>query len=78
MRTASFGLGRQRLDMCIRGGNLGRDEEWARANEQWMPGLQAGISEDALIPFAIVGTLRLRLMEANVRNFGGRRRGRYG
>lgn len=69
MRTASFGLGNQRLDMCVRGGDLGRDAQWAENNKQWEGGLQMGVSEDALVAFAVISALRLRLLETGIREF---------
>jgi len=70
MRTASSGLGSQRLDMCIREGDLGRDDQWAELNDQWPAQMQTRISEDTLIPFAIVSAIRLRLRETRLGHYG--------
>jgi hypothetical protein len=61
MRTASFGHGRQRLDMCVK-------EELGSLKSDGTP--SAGYVEDELfVPFAIITAHRLRLYEQRARSF---------
>lgn len=58
MRTASFGHGRQRLDMCIQEGEVdGLDGR-----------MVSGINEDLLVPFAIIQAYRLRYGQTGLRD----------
>lgn len=61
MRTASFGHGRQRLDMCVREGPI----------QPTKPGYEhrEGMADELLVPMAIIATLRLRLWETGRRAF---------
>ena len=61
MRTTSFGHGRQRLDMCVRQGNI--DGLGSAMTQQHVP-------EDLLVPFAIIAVTRLRVWETAMRGFG--------
>jgi hypothetical protein len=55
MRTASFGHGRQRLDMCIQ-------EEFGEDDGKLV---SAGVFEDMFVPFAIMAASRRRAYETN-------------
>jgi hypothetical protein len=58
MRTASFGHGRQRLDMCMQ-------EELVRDSGRFF---EAGVYEDMFVPFAIMAAYRKRAYEAESRS----------
>ncbi|PVH76838.1 hypothetical protein DL98DRAFT_591848 [Cadophora sp. DSE1049] len=60
MRTASFGHGRQRLDMCIRPAEYDATHNWAEVTEQ---------VAKQLVPFAIIAAHRQRAFESNHRGF---------
>ena len=53
MRTASFGHGRQRLDMCIK-----EDTDFKKDIE-----VSKGVSEEFWVPFAIMVAYRERMYE---------------
>jgi hypothetical protein len=54
MRTASFGHGRQRTDMCIREGSF---------PGEWTQNVESGVSHYLMVPFAVIASARLRLAE---------------
>ncbi|PQE09442.1 hypothetical protein CJF31_00011703 [Rutstroemia sp. NJR-2017a BVV2] len=55
MRTASFGHGRQRIDMCIREGPF---------PGEWTQNVESGVSDYLIVPFAVIAATRVRLAEA--------------
>ncbi|KAB8291786.1 hypothetical protein EYC80_006581 [Monilinia laxa] len=55
MRTASFGLGRQRLDMCVRENNF-RTFEFEEDKYK-------GVSDISFVPLAIIASYRMRFSE---------------
>jgi len=59
MRTASFGHGRQGLDMCMQ-------EELIEDSGSF---LEAGVYEDMFVPFAIMAAYRKRAYETGSRSF---------
>jgi hypothetical protein len=54
MRTASFGHGRQRTDMCIREGPF---------PGEWTQNVDSGVSDYLIVPFAVIAATRVRLAE---------------
>ncbi|KAM3082204.1 hypothetical protein ACMFMG_004653 [Clarireedia jacksonii] len=54
MRTASFGHGMQRTDMCIREGSF---------PGEWTQNVESGVSDYLMVPFAVIAATRLRLAE---------------
>lgn len=61
MRSASFGHGRKRLDMCLREGPI-------------LPQIRAytdknAVADELLVPFGIISALRLRVWESAKRKF---------
>lgn len=60
MRTASFGHGRQRLDMCLREGILGVGPFGADLIEET-------ISANLLVPLAIMSSFRKRAYETRLK-----------
>lgn len=60
MRTASFGHGRRDVDMCIREGAIAGDET---EGEQ-----RTGVSERLMVPFAVMATYRMRVIETGLRD----------
>lgn len=67
MRTAAFGHGRSRLSMCIKEGTLREMLSLTLDDGQ-------GISNEMLVPFAIISALRNRVNETEIRStrLGGR------
>ncbi len=53
MRTASFGHGRRRLDVCV------REDEEVREGEL----RSVGVYEDLWVPFAVLASYRQRMYE---------------
>ncbi|KAH7393634.1 hypothetical protein BKA64DRAFT_644370 [Cadophora sp. MPI-SDFR-AT-0126] len=60
MRTASFGYGRQRLDMCIRPAEYNATQSLGEVTDQ---------VARQLVPFAIIAAYRQRAFESNYRSF---------
>ncbi|KAJ8068472.1 hypothetical protein OCU04_004026 [Sclerotinia nivalis] len=58
MRTASFGHGRQRLDMCIK--------EDFYLTEEGLEQEFEGVSNPSIVPLAIVAAYRMRMSEKNM------------
>lgn len=53
MRTASFGHGRQRLDMCVKEDEVEMDGKW----------VSEGVHEEVWVPFAIMAAYKQRNYE---------------
>jgi hypothetical protein len=60
MRTASFGHGRQALDMCVREDGYVMDGKW----------VSEGVDEDLWIPFAIMVSWKQRMYEYSLKEEG--------
>ena len=56
MRTASFGHGRQRLDMCM-------------MERSFTDNIDSTVEEGLFVPFAIISAMRLRAWEKDLRDF---------
>ena len=61
MRGASFGHGRQRLDMCLREGPINPQTEGDTDKK--------AVADELMVPLAIISALRHRVWESNGRQF---------
>lgn len=71
MRTASFGHGRQRLDVCLRQGHVNSQSvfpDWP-GEEPVLEVMEKQTSLDLLVPFAILATYRAKQAEAGLPEF---------